>query len=139
VSDTAEPEMPFAERLVGGQIGAGGLVIAEWTDAGGGRQPPLYVAPLHVHHDDDEAWYVLEGSLGVRLGDREVEILAGGAVIAPGGTPHTYWNPRPEPVRYLLVMTPRISAMIEALHDPGDRDVGTVFAEYGSEYLGWPS
>ena len=99
----------------------------------------MYVAPLHAHHHDDEAWYVLEGTLGIRLGDRDREIPAGGAVIAPRGTPHTYWNPRPEPLRYLIVMTPRIAAMIEALHAPGDRDIAAIFEEHGSEFLGWPT
>ena len=45
------------------------------------------------------------GALRFRLGDETVEAPAGGAVLAPRGTAHTYWNPRPEPARYLLVMT----------------------------------
>ena len=36
------------------------FVVAEWRDPGGGDDPPRYHAPLHVHHSDDEAWYVLE-------------------------------------------------------------------------------
>ena len=62
--------------------------------------------------------------------------------IAPRGTPHTYWNPRPDPLRYVLVMTPQVSRMIEALHglaQPDERAVAALFAEHGSEYLGWPS
>jgi len=136
------PEGLFVERLEGGEIESHGFVVAEWADPVGGSDPPLYVAPLHLHHDDDEAWYVLEGTLGVRLGHRDVEVPAGGAVIAPRGTPHTYWNARPEPLRYLLVMTPRIRDMIEALHrsaEGGEGAVAAVFAEHRSEYLGWPS
>jgi mannose-6-phosphate isomerase-like protein (cupin superfamily) len=34
--------------------------------AGGVIAAPVYIAPLHIHHDDDEAWYVLEGGLAVR-------------------------------------------------------------------------
>ncbi len=144
MSDAPVPEGLFAERLAGGEIGSAesAFVVAEWSDPGGGSDPPLYVAPLHVHHDDDEAWYVLEGTLVVRLGERDVEVPAGGAVIAPRGTPHTYWNPRPDPLRYVLVMTRRISRMIEALHAGAARDeqsVAALFAEHRSEYLGWPS
>ena len=132
----------FATRLAGGLIGGdgSGIVLAEWRDPGG-REPPQYIAPLHVHYDDDEAWYVLEGSLVVRCGDRDVELPAGGAVIVPRGTPHTYWNPRPEPTRYLLVMTPRLSALIAALHSLEERTpeaVAAVFGDHRSEYLGWP-
>jgi mannose-6-phosphate isomerase-like protein (cupin superfamily) len=116
------------------------LVLAEWTDQGGGSDPPTYIAPLHIHHEDDEAWYVLDGALTVRVGDQDVEVAAGGGVIVPRGTPHTYWNPTPEPTRYLLVMTERINALIEALHamrEP-EAEVGYVFAAHRSEFLGWP-
>ena len=91
-------------------------MLAEWRDPGGATDPPRYIAPLHIHHRDDEAWYVLAGALRFRLGDETVEAPAGGAVLAPRGTVHTYWNPRPEPARYLLVMTARIRALIDAIH-----------------------
>ncbi len=133
----------FAAPLAGSLIASSNasLVLAEWTDPGGGHDPPRFIAPLHLHHDDDEAWYVLEGALRVRVGDRDVEVPAGGAVLVPRGTPHTYWNPQPSPTRYVLVMTPGIRALIDALHALPNRDEQTVaatFAEYRSEYLGWP-
>jgi mannose-6-phosphate isomerase-like protein (cupin superfamily) len=133
----------FASRLAGGLIGPPGasLVIGEWVDPGGGRDPPRYVAPLHIHRDDDEAWYVLEGVLLVRLGQRDVEVPAGGAVIAARGTPHTWWNPSPAPTRYLLVMTPRIRDLIDAIHalESGSDDaMRAVFEAHASTYLGWP-
>ena len=129
------------------------LVLVEWQDpgdagdtggsGGSGRSSgrPRYIAPLHVHHEDDEAWYVLDGVLGLLLADREVTVPAGGAVLAPRGTPHTYWNAGRGPMRYLLVMTPRIQALIAALHTSADRDpdaVARIFREHRSEYLGWP-
>jgi len=117
------------------------LVVAEWTDPGGGHEPPMYVAPLHVHHADDEAWVVLDGELVVRVGDRDVGVPAGAGALAPRGTPHTYWNPRAEPARYLLVMTRRIEALIDAIHamdERGDDAMRAVFAAHESEYLGWP-
>jgi mannose-6-phosphate isomerase-like protein (cupin superfamily) len=109
------------------------LVLAEWTSRGAEG----FIAPLHVHHEDDEAWYVLDGRLVVRVGDDDVDVPAGGAVIVPRGTAHTYWNPTGEPTRYLLVMTRRIHELIEALHAPG-ADIETTFREHRSEFLGWP-
>jgi hypothetical protein len=51
------------------------------------------------------------------------------------GTPHTCWNATSEPSRYLLVMTPRIHRLIEALH-AGDRsDHARIFEEHDSELL----
>ena len=117
------------------------IVLAEWRDPGGGTDPPRYIAPLHVHHRDDEAWYVLAGALRFRLGDETVEAPAGGAVLAPRGTVHSYWNPRPEPARYLLVMTARIRALIDALHALEAREpeaLAAVFRDHDSELLGWP-
>ena len=132
----------FSPKLAGDVLSApnAALVLAEWTDPGGGDEPPRYIAPLHVHHEDDEAWYVLEGALVVRVGDEDHHVPAGGAVIAPRGTPHTYWNPTAEPTRYLLVMTTRIAQLIDALHamkDPA-AEVGYVFTAHRSEFLGWP-
>ncbi|HEY7967617.1 MAG TPA: cupin domain-containing protein [Solirubrobacteraceae bacterium] len=136
--------MSFEEALAGRTLSAdgGSLVLAEWRDGGGGSQPPLYIAPLHVHHADDEAWYVLEGELIVRSGSTDVHLTAGGAVIVPRGTPHTYWNPTAAPTRYLLAMTERIRALIDALHATEDRAPQTIertFREHESEFLGWPS
>src|SRR5437588_1795962 len=121
----------FAARLAGRVIGSStaSIVVAEWSDPGG-QAPPMYIAPLHRHDEDDEAWYVLEGALCVRLGDRGVELSSGAAVIARRGTPHTYWNPLPGPTRYMLVMTPRIHALIEALHELSDRTEETVAATF---------
>ena len=64
---------------------------------------------------------MLEGTLRVRVGDDQVEVPAGGAVIAPAGTAHTFWNPGPEPARYVLVMGVRTYALIQALHASDDR------------------
>jgi mannose-6-phosphate isomerase-like protein (cupin superfamily) len=58
------------------------FVLAEWTDEGGtSRDRPI--APFHVHHADDECWYVLDGRLGFRVGDEEVEAGPGDAVFVP--------------------------------------------------------
>jgi mannose-6-phosphate isomerase-like protein (cupin superfamily) len=110
------------------------LVIAEWTAPPGER----FIAQLHIHHEDDEAWYVLDGALTVRVGDQDVELAAGESVIVPRGTPHTYRNASDRSTRYLLVMTRRIHDLVEALHAPGARDFEAMFREYRSELLGWP-
>jgi mannose-6-phosphate isomerase-like protein (cupin superfamily) len=46
---------------------------------------------------------VLEGRLGFRVGEDEVEAGAGGCVVAPAGAPHTYGNGHGARTRYLLV------------------------------------
>jgi mannose-6-phosphate isomerase-like protein (cupin superfamily) len=145
MSESADHDLKavFSPRLFGALLGPpeASLVIAEWHDPSGGHDPPQYIAPLHVHHEDDEAWYVLEGVLRVRLGAQDLEVRAGGAVIAARGTAHTYWNPSPGPTRYLLVMTPRIRELIDAIHALDSRSedqMRAVFDAHASTYLGWP-
>jgi hypothetical protein len=58
-------------------------------------------------------------------------------VIAAKGMPHSYGNARKgERARYLLVMTPRIRALVEALHAPGASDYAAIFRAHESELLG---
>ena len=109
------------------------FVVADWTDPG--THPGWPIASLHLHRADDEAWIVLEGRLGFRVGDAEREVGAGDSILVERGTPHSYWNPAPEPARYLLVMTPRILALIEALHRGDRSDYATIFEEHESELL----
>jgi mannose-6-phosphate isomerase-like protein (cupin superfamily) len=84
--------------------------IKEWRGSG--------PAALHVHHADDEAWHVLEGTLRFRFANREVEVPAGGTVFVPAGVPHTY---QATDARYLIVLTPRLSALIGELQQTADR------------------
>jgi len=114
------------------------FVIAEWRDPGGPAGPRRLIAPPHLHRNDDEAWYVLEGTLCIQVAKDEVEARAGSAVFVPRGTPHTYWNPGPGPTRYLLVMTANIYRLIQAIHAMKERTPDTlrgVFARYDSELL----
>jgi mannose-6-phosphate isomerase-like protein (cupin superfamily) len=131
-----------AAALAGGAVGSrdAEIVMVEWTDPGGPNEPRRYIAPMHIHHDDDEAWYVLDGALGVRLADHDAEVLAGGAILVPRGMPHAYWNAQEGPTRYLLVMTPRIQALVDALHAPGlpADAIEATFREHHSELIGWP-
>jgi mannose-6-phosphate isomerase-like protein (cupin superfamily) len=127
---------PLAGRVIGSTNDA--FVIAEWRDPGGPPGPPRLIAPPHLHRSDDEAWYVLQGTLCVRVGQEVVEANAGSAVFVPRGTPHTYWNPSPEPLQYLLVMTANIYRMIQEIHAMPERTpaaLRAVFAKYDSELL----
>jgi mannose-6-phosphate isomerase-like protein (cupin superfamily) len=103
------------------------FVIVRWTAEVGDH----WIAPLHVHYEDDEAWYVLSGALEFRLGDRLVVAEPGGAVLAERGVPHTYRNAGDVEAEYLLVMTPRIASLIERIHEPG-ADPRAVFTAHAS-------
>ena len=87
------------------------LVVREWTDSG-----PSY---LHIHHSDDEAWHVLEGSLRLRFEHGEMEAPAGSTVFVPAGVAHTYRVT--EPSRYLIILTPRLDRLIARLRALADQ------------------
>lgn len=128
-----------AQRLAGTALAPAGsqLVLAEWTAQGNPGEEPLFQAPLHKHAEA-EAWYVLEGTLRVQVGEEVHEITAGGAVIVPGEIPHTFWNPRPDPARYLLVMGAETFALIEAIHATDDRSperMRELYAAHGATLL----
>jgi uncharacterized cupin superfamily protein len=115
----------------------GSIVVAEWTAPGSGADREL-IAPYHVHLEDDEIWYVLEGRLGFAFDGEVFEIDAGGAAYARAGVAHTYWNASPGETRYLLIMSNRINDLIATLHDPerrGERTMVEVFRDHASEVI----
>jgi mannose-6-phosphate isomerase-like protein (cupin superfamily) len=103
----------------------GSFVIHEWRGSG----PAL----LHVHHADDEAWHVLEGTLRFRFADRTADVPAGGTVFVPAGVPHTY---EAIDARYLIFLTPRLDALIRELQRTPDRAAhAAVYRMFESELL----
>jgi mannose-6-phosphate isomerase-like protein (cupin superfamily) len=122
----------LAEPLAGNPLGGSDddFVLVQWVAEVGKH----WIAPLHVHHDDDEAWYVLRGRLGFRLGENEFEVGPGSAVLARRGTPHTYRNAGDVEAEYVLVMPPRIASLIDAIHQP-DADMPALFKVHSSELL----
>ena len=100
--------------------------VHEWSGSGPGY--------LHVHHADDEAWHVLEGTLAFRLGDREVEAPAGTTVFVPAGVPHDYYESQ-GPSRYLIILTPRLRDLISALEAAPREQHGEIMHRFESEIV----
>ena len=100
--------------------------VHEWRGSG--------PATLHVHRSDDEAWHILKGELTFRYSDRTETIGAGETVFVPAGMPHTY--SAGAGARYLIILTPRIAALISALQS--DRDPThqkDIYRRFDSELL----
>jgi quercetin dioxygenase-like cupin family protein len=57
---------------------------------------PGRLVPPHVHTREDEYTYVLEGEIGLRIGDQIIEATAGCTVAKPRGIPHMFWNAGPQ-------------------------------------------
>ena len=61
-----------------------------------------WVAP-HIHHNEDEAIYVLEGECTVRIGERVHTLGAGAFALMPRGIVHTFSNPGTVPARLIVI------------------------------------
>jgi quercetin dioxygenase-like cupin family protein len=62
----------------------GQMTIVEMTE------PPGTEAPLHVHHREDEAFWVLEGDVTFEVGNTTIEAHAGDYAFGPRDIPHRY-------------------------------------------------
>jgi quercetin dioxygenase-like cupin family protein len=107
------------------------LVIGDWTAEEAGRE----VAPLHVHHGDDEAWHVVSGALRFRFTDRQVTAPAGATVLVPAGTPHTFGSAGPGPSRFIIILPARLDALIGQLHAADPAEHPEIYRRYASELL----
>lgn len=62
--------------------------------------------PLHMHSNEDEFWYVLEGEHFFQIGDEEVRAGPGDVVFGPRGVPHSQRRAVPRTGRFLEVYSP---------------------------------
>jgi len=77
----------------------GQLTIVEVTE------PPGAQAPLHVHHREDEGFWILDGDVTFHVGDVEIEARAGDFAWGPRDVPHRY-TVGPDGCRMLFILTP---------------------------------
>ena len=114
------------ERLVFGPVTI--LVRASAEETRGAfslfeEVPPMVDTPGHVHEQDDELFYVLEGEHVIQVGDEEHRVGPGGMVFAPRGIPHAQRRVVPGQGRLLVLTTPGgldgFFRELAAAHDAG--------------------
>ena len=100
----------------------------------------VHTPPPHPHHNEDEGFYVLEGELEVRVGDRTVRAPAGSFVLGPKGVVHGYSKVGLGPAKLLEIFSPagfeHFFEEISGLSDP-DR-INAIAQRYNVE-IAWPS
>jgi quercetin dioxygenase-like cupin family protein len=87
------------QRATAAQTG-GGLGLIEQV------VPPGFGSPYHVHHREDEAFYVLEGAIRFFSEGRSWVLEAGGFAFLPRGIPHGFRTEGDVASRSLLLATP---------------------------------
>jgi len=134
----------------------GGLVEVKASAADTGGQytllevtmPPNAASPLHVHHTEDEGFYVLEGSVTVHVGDESVTLGPGQHAFGPREIPHRFVIGS-DGARMLWVLTPGgFEALIEEASVPAAArtlpppdvlppdDLAEIVRRHGNELLG---
>ena len=68
--------------------------------------PPGFSPPMHIHHREDEAFWVLEGELTYCCDGRTFRTGPGGYVFLPRGLPHSFIVEGDTPGRMLTLLTP---------------------------------
>ena len=104
--------------------------------------------PLHLHREDDEAFYVLEGEISFYIGQEPARRApAGSFAFVPGGVVHGF-RVESETARYLILTTPRHGEFYRAITLPSQPDglppdeavtgeqIQAACARFGIEFVG---
>ncbi len=134
----------LAEIKVTAEQTGGLLSILEITE------PPNAAGPWHVHHREDEGFWILEGDVTLQIGDETIEAHAGDFAFGPRDIPHRY-TVGDAGCRMLFIMTPggfenlvremSVPAKSRTLPPPSDEEpdwdhVARVAKANGCELLG---
>jgi quercetin dioxygenase-like cupin family protein len=80
-------------------------------------RPHGFVAAAHVHPRQTERFEVLEGTLGLRIGEKEIVTGPGDVAVVAPGTPHRFWNAGEGEARFLCEVRPALQfeSLIETM------------------------
>jgi quercetin dioxygenase-like cupin family protein len=106
--------------------------------------------PLHVHHNEDETFYVLDGEVTFLVGEERIDLAVGDYLFAPRGIAHAYVV-RSERARMLVTASPggieqvfvSLGVPVTGAEPPTDAvmpmdEAVRLFAGYGAEIIGPP-
>lgn len=132
-------------------LGDNQRVVLTGEDTGGSyalienlNQPGMGI-PLHLHRDEDELFYIVDGQVEFQLGDEVMKATAGTAVHFPRNTPHAFTVVGDMPAKMIMMLTPAgLEKYFEELSqlppdEPPDMEkVVSISARYGIEFLSMP-
>ena len=116
-------------------------------------EPEGEEAPLHVHHNEDEGFWVLEGELTFQVGEEKIKASPGSFLFGPRDVPHRY-TVESGPARLLFILSPSgFEEFIYATSEPAKEltlppppegppdeaemeQLGALARRYGAEILG---
>ena len=86
--------------LVTGEESGGAFAMMEFL------VPPQHGPPPHVHHREDEVFYVLEGEFTFTVAGRMIRATAGQTLYGKRDVPHTFKNTGDKEGRMMIVVAP---------------------------------
>lgn len=134
--------LSFTARILGNGRDSGGLHAVEL------HLPPGESSPWHVHHEEDEWFYVAAGEVEAIVGDDRVRLGAGEFAFGPRDVPHGFRVTGKSPARLLLITVGgRFSDFIAEnsepiledappAKEPGISQLAASAKRYGQEILG---
>lgn len=125
----------------------GGLFVMEQLHKSKGMGPDR-----HLHHEQDELFFVIEGEYIAEIGSNRVRLKAGDSILGPRGIPHAYLFVGTTPGRMLISYAPagKMEAYFRSFSAAGrvaptDNSPEAVtkrkaenYAAYGMQYIGPP-
>ena len=123
---------------VSGSDTDGGMAIFEQTSLSQGRG-----TPLHLHHSQDEVFYVIEGSYYFQVGDKKYTMVKGDSVFLPRKVPHA-WTQVSESGKMTVIVQPAgklevfFVTMAALDHEPTQPEIARIFADNDMQVVGPP-
>ena len=134
--------------MVTSQDSAGSISMFEFIVA------PKSGPPRHVHHCEDETYYMLTGEFLFEVGGTKYSLLPGSTIYAPRDVPHCWANVATAESRMIMACTPggfegffdeSSKAMMDKASPEGNshenysgQQMNKIMAKYGCELLGPP-
>lgn len=116
----------------------GDLAIFEQTSISSGKG-----TPLHLHHFQDEIFYVIEGSFKFQVGDDKYELSSGDSIFLPRKIAHA-WRQISEKGKIIVTLQPAgklenfFVTMAALDHQPSPQEIAKVFSDNEMEVVGPP-
>ncbi len=131
------------ERIAAGASTAVMKATAETTGGAFSMSEATFPAgmagpPPHAHRHTTDTFYVLDGTLHLTVGEREIDAPAGSYILVPPGVVHTFANTSDAPVRFLNINAPGgwehylrdLAAAMRAGTMPGSAEFAQIVAKY---------
>jgi len=123
---------------VSGSDTDGDIAIFEQTSLSQGKG-----TPLHIHHAQDEIFYVIEGKYKFQVGDDKYDLAAGESIFLPRQVAHA-WTQVSEKGKMTVIMQPAgklenfFITMAALDHEPGKDEIAKIFADNDMQVVGPP-